>query len=93
MNTILEIMTGNRPNSSRNEDMPHEPQTKASSSAGAITRRTTVCGGVTIGDGAVIGAGRVVTRDIPAGVAAAGSPCRVLREITEGDRISPEDIA
>ncbi|MDF1505901.1 sugar O-acetyltransferase [Roseisolibacter sp. H3M3-2] len=39
--------------------------------------------GVTIGDRAVIGAGSVVTRDVPAGVLAAGNPCRVIREITE----------
>ena len=38
--------------------------------------------GVHIGDRAVIGAGSVVTRDIPAGVFAAGNPCRVIREIT-----------
>lgn len=38
-----------------------------------------VCPGVTIGDRAVIGAGSVVTRDIPADVVAAGNPCRVLR--------------
>lgn len=47
----------------------------------------TVCGGVTIGKGSVIGAGSVVTRDIPAGVVAAGCPCRVLRPITEHDRL------
>lgn len=47
---------------------------------------TIVLGGVTIGDGAVIGAGSVVTKDIPAGVVAAGVPCRVLRPITEADR-------
>ena len=34
----------------------------------------------------MIGAGSVVTRDIPAGVLAAGNPCRVLREIGERDR-------
>lgn len=45
----------------------------------------TVVGGVTIGDGSVIGAGSVVTKDIPAGVVAAGAPCRVIREITEDD--------
>lgn len=39
--------------------------------------------GVRIGSRAVIGAGSVVTRDIPDGVFAAGSPCRVIREITE----------
>lgn len=42
--------------------------------------------GVTIGDNVVIGSGSVVTRDIPSGVIAAGSPCRVLREITDADR-------
>lgn len=41
--------------------------------------------GVTIGDNTVIGSGSVVTKDIPAGVVAAGSPCRVLREVTEED--------
>jgi maltose O-acetyltransferase len=39
--------------------------------------------GVTVGDRTVIGAGSVVTRDIPAAVFAAGNPCRVIREITE----------
>ena len=42
--------------------------------------------GVTIGDNSVIGAGSVVTRDIPANVVAVGNPCRVLREIGERDR-------
>ena len=42
--------------------------------------------GVTIGDDSVIGAGSVVTRDIPANVVAAGNPCRVMREISERDR-------
>jgi maltose O-acetyltransferase len=40
-----------------------------------------VCPGVTIGDRAVIGAGSVVTRDVPAGVFAAGNPCRVVRAV------------
>lgn len=52
-----------------------------------------VCGGVTIGKGSVIGAGSVVTRDIPAGVVAAGVPCRVIRPVTEADRIPPEQMA
>ena len=47
----------------------------------------TVCGGVHIGEGSVIGAGSVVTRDIPAGVFAAGVPCRVIRPITDADRM------
>ncbi len=39
--------------------------------------------GVRIGSRSVIGAGSVVTRDVPDGVLAAGNPCRVVREITE----------
>lgn len=42
--------------------------------------------GVTIGENSVIGAGSVVTKDIPANVVAVGSPCRVLRVISEYDR-------
>lgn len=52
----------------------------------------TVIGGVTIGDGSVIAAGAVVTKDIPNGVVAGGVPCKVIRPITEADRIKPEDI-
>jgi maltose O-acetyltransferase len=40
-----------------------------------------ICPGVRIGDRAIIGAGSVVTRDIPAAVFAAGNPCRVIREL------------
>jgi maltose O-acetyltransferase len=42
-----------------------------------------ICPGVNIGSRSVIGAGSVVTRDVPEGVFAAGNPCRVIREITE----------
>jgi galactoside O-acetyltransferase len=42
--------------------------------------------GVTIGDNSVIGAGSVVTHDIPEDVVAVGNPCRVLRKITARDR-------
>ena len=48
----------------------------------------TVCPGVTVGDGCVIGAGSVVTRDIPPNSFAAGVPCRVIREITEADSMA-----
>ena len=45
----------------------------------------TVCPGVTIGDGCVIGAGAVVTKDIPPRTFAAGVPCKVIRELTDAD--------
>lgn len=55
----------------------------------------TVCPGVTIGDNCVIGAGSVVTKDIPPNVVAVGNPCRVLREISEKDSMEnlPEVLA
>ena len=43
--------------------------------------------GIHIGDNSVIGAGSVVTKDIPANVVAVGNPCRILRKITERDKI------
>ena len=51
-----------------------------------IGANAVICGGVTIGEGSVIGAGSVVTKDIPAGVVAAGVPCRVLRPAAKEDR-------
>lgn len=42
-----------------------------------------ICPGVTIGDRSVIGAGSVVTKDIPPGVFAAGNPCKVIRDLRE----------
>ena len=42
--------------------------------------------GVSVGDNSVVGAGSVVTKDIPANVVAVGTPCRVVREISERDR-------
>lgn len=50
-----------------------------------IGSNVVICAGVTIGKGSVIGAGSVVTRDIPPMSFAAGSPCRVIREITDDD--------
>ncbi len=43
--------------------------------------------GITIGDHVVVGAGSVVTKDLPSGVVAVGNPCRILREINEHDRV------
>ncbi len=45
----------------------------------------TILPGITIGDDSVIGAGSIVTKDIPSGVVAVGNPCRVLRPIDERD--------
>ena len=52
-----------------------------------LASNVVVCGGVTIGEGCVIGAGSVVTRDIPPHSLAAGNPCRVIRKITEKDHM------
>lgn len=49
-------------------------------------RNTVINPGVTIGNNVVIGAGSVVTKDLPDDVIAVGNPCRVLRKITEEDR-------
>lgn len=46
-----------------------------------IASNVVICGGVTIGDNCVIGAGSVVTRDIPPNSLAAGNPCRVIRSV------------
>lgn len=47
----------------------------------------TILPGVTIGKGSIIGAKSLVNKDIPPNVIAAGNPCKVIREITEDDRI------
>lgn len=47
----------------------------------------TILPGVTIGAGSVVGAHSTVTRDVPPGVVAVGSPCRALRPITEADTV------
>lgn len=48
--------------------------------------------GITIGDNTVIGAGSVITHDIPSNVVAAGVPCRVIREITEDEATDYFDV-
>lgn len=52
-----------------------------------LAGNVTVCAGVTIGSGCVIGAGAVVTRDIPDNSLVVGVPGRVIRKITEEDRL------
>ncbi|MEG0076880.1 sugar O-acetyltransferase [Anaerorhabdus sp.] len=52
-----------------------------------IGANATLCGGVTIGESSIVGAGSVVKQDIPSGVIAAGVPCKVIREVTDADRI------
>ena len=51
-----------------------------------IGGNTVILSGVHIGSNTVIGAGSVVTKDIPDWVVAAGNPCRVIRKITEDDK-------
>ena len=51
-----------------------------------IGGNTVICPGVHIGSNVIIGAGSVVTKDIPDWAVAAGNPCKVLRMITEDDK-------
>ena len=55
-----------------------------------IGGNTVVMAGVTIGKGSVIGAGSVVTKDIPPYVLAAGNPCRIIRSIKEEAKIKSD---
>jgi acetyltransferase-like isoleucine patch superfamily enzyme len=43
----------------------------------------TILGGITVGENAIVGAGSVVTKDVPAGMIVAGNPARVLRKVTD----------
>ena len=52
-----------------------------------IGGNTVILPGVTVGSNVVIGAGSVVSKDIPDNTIAAGNPCKVIREITDEDRI------
>lgn len=54
-----------------------------------LASNVAVLPGVTIGDNAVIGAGSVVTKSIPAFTFAAGNPCRPIRPITDADAVTP----
>lgn len=51
-----------------------------------IGAHCTILGGVTIGRGAIIQAGSVVSEDIPSNKVAAGNPCKAIREVSEADR-------
>ena len=76
-----------------NEQVVHEKEQRAEEleygtpiSIGAdvwVGGSAIICPGVTIGDRCVIGAGSVVTRDIPADTFAAGSPCKVVKKINQ----------
>jgi acetyltransferase-like isoleucine patch superfamily enzyme len=51
-----------------------------------IGARSIILKGVTIGEGAIVGAGSVVTRDVPAFTIVAGNPARILRELATDER-------
>ena len=53
----------------------------------SVGANVVVVPGVTIGDNVVVGAGSVVTKDLPDNVIAVGNPCKILREVNEHDRV------
>lgn len=57
-----------------------------------IGANSTICGGVTIGQGSVIGAGSVVVKSIPSNVVAVGNPCKVLRKINDQDKVKLDHL-
>jgi acetyltransferase-like isoleucine patch superfamily enzyme len=71
MHSILDAATGKRLNPAGNVTLGNRVW---------VGQRSTILKGVTIGDDAIIGAGAVVTRDVPANCVAAGNPARVVRK-------------
>jgi UDP-2-acetamido-3-amino-2,3-dideoxy-glucuronate N-acetyltransferase len=59
---------------------PFVPETVRIGRGASIGSNATILGGVTVGERALVGAGAVVTRDVPAGAIVAGNPARVLRQ-------------
>ena len=74
------VTIGNKGNGSRSEITPTIGDNVS------ICANATVIGGIKIGNNVVIGAGSVVTKDIPENVVAVGNPCRILRKINERDK-------
>jgi acetyltransferase-like isoleucine patch superfamily enzyme len=56
----------------------------------SIGSGATLLAGITIGESAIVGAGSVVTRDVPPGTIVAGNPARILRRVSEG---RPKEVA
>ncbi|WP_434694739.1 sugar O-acetyltransferase [Pseudomonas sp. Z1-14] len=87
----VQLMTTTHPVHPRQRSVRVDGQLKCVLRAAPITvgndvwigAGTTLLGGVEIGDDSVIGAGSVVSRSIPAGVVAAGNPCRIIRSVYE----------
>lgn len=53
----------------------------------SIGSNATILCGVTVGEGAIVGAGSVVTKDVPAWMIAAGNPARILRRVEDKERV------
>ena len=79
------FINDNYPRSTKNGKLKTEEDWKVMQiivkKGASIGTNATILGGVTIGENAIVGAGSVVTKDVPANAIAAGNPARVIREI------------
>ena len=83
MSVYQGVTIGNKGNGSRSEITPTIGDNVS------ICANATVIGGIKIGNNVVIGAGSVVTKNVPANSLAVGNPCRVIRQINKSEKYDP----
>jgi acetyltransferase-like isoleucine patch superfamily enzyme len=71
----------------RSQNASWQCETMVIGRGASIGSGATILPGVNIGEGAMVGAGAVVTKDVPPYTVVVGNPARVLREVTEAERV------